>query len=53
MRRELETFGDGGGLVIDTKDLFRLRMCVRRGDITVEQARAKLRGSENRFYMSD
>ena len=40
---EVETFGEGGGTVIDTRDLFVLRMRVRRGELASEAARALLR----------
>jgi hypothetical protein len=48
---EVETFGEGGGLVIDTRDLFRLRMRVRRGETTPAEARALLRGARRRLEL--
>jgi hypothetical protein len=40
---EVETFADNGGLVIDTRGLFRLVMSVRAGDLVPAEARAKLK----------
>ena len=49
---EVETFAEGGGLVIDTKDLFTLRMHVRRGEIAVSAARDLLMRSTARFHFN-
>ncbi|MYS12500.1 hypothetical protein [Streptomyces sp. SID4982] len=46
---EVATFAEGGGLVIDTRDLFRLLMAVRRGEIKKERARELLIVSVGRF----
>ncbi|THJ00978.1 hypothetical protein E7Z54_11460 [Nocardioides sp.] len=46
---EVETFGEDGGVVIDTKDLFTLRMSLRRGELTKQAARARLRDAVERL----
>jgi hypothetical protein len=40
---EVLTFGEGDGLVIDTRALFRLRMSVRRQDTSADEVRRLLR----------
>lgn len=40
---ELAAFAEGGGAVLDTCVLFRLREAVRRGDTDAESARARLK----------
>lgn len=40
---DLEVFAEAGGLIIDTRDLFRLREAVRGGDLDAEGARRRLR----------
>jgi hypothetical protein len=46
---ELATLGEGGGLAIDTADLFRLWMAVEEGRLTAEEARSRLIGAQGRF----
>ncbi|MGX5653620.1 hypothetical protein ACWKWC_02465 [Geodermatophilus nigrescens] len=48
---EVETFAEGGGLVVDTADLFRLRMSVRRGEQSPDNARRMLREARGRFVL--
>ena len=38
---EVKTFADGGGLIIDSRFLFRIRMQVRSGGVESQQARAR------------
>lgn len=46
---ELEDFAEGGGLVIDTSDLFRLWKAVGKGTLSAKAARETLRSSTGRF----
>lgn len=46
---ELEDFAEGGGLVIDTSDLFRLWKAVGKGTLSAEAAREILRSSTGRL----
>ena len=46
---DVEAFGAGGGLIIDTVGLFRLLMNVRAGKTTKEAARQRLRTSTGRI----
>lgn len=46
---DIAAFADQGGLVIDTVELFRLLMMVRRADIEPQTARAALRTGVGRF----
>lgn len=42
---DVELFAEGGGLVIDTRDLFRLRVAVESGELTPEAARDLLKST--------
>lgn len=46
---EVETFAEDGGLILDTRELFALRMKVRQGQIGAEEARRLLRGARKRL----
>lgn len=46
---EVETFGEDGGVVIDSADLFIALMRVRRGEWTASEARARMRASGARL----
>jgi hypothetical protein len=46
---ELQTFAEDGGLVIDTSELFRLVMNVRRGLIDQDAARQEIREARGAF----
>lgn len=46
---DLRMFASRGGLVIDTRDLFRLRETVRAGDLTAIEARRLLKGATGVF----
>jgi hypothetical protein len=48
---DAETFGQHGGLIIDTRDLFRLRKAVVSESISAEAVRAMLTGSTGRFVL--
>jgi hypothetical protein len=43
---DVESFAVMGGLVIDTRDLFRLREAVRARELTAEAARESLRSTK-------
>ena len=45
----METFGQQGGLIIDTRDLFRLPKAVASGSVDAEAVRAMLMGATGRF----
>lgn len=45
----IETFAEQGGLVVDTRDLFRLRKAVEAGSINAEDVRESLKRSRGRF----
>lgn len=45
----VETFGSQGGLVLDTRELFRLAKAVDSGMVPADQAREMLKGSTGRF----
>jgi hypothetical protein len=48
---ELRTFGEDGGVAIDTADLFRLWMTVKDGRLTSEEARLRLIQARERFIL--
>lgn len=48
-QEEVATFGEGDGVAIDTKDLFTLRMSLRRGEITADAIRSHLREARERL----
>ncbi|MFI5541570.1 hypothetical protein ACIA5H_34825 [Nocardia sp. NPDC051900] len=48
----MEVFADGGGLVIDTRDLFLLDKAVAAGQVSAEEARGLLMGSVGLFEIS-
>lgn len=50
---DAETFGQQGGLIIDTRDLFQLRKALASGSISEEEVRAMLTGSAGRFELPD
>ena len=47
--REVETFKEDNGLIIDTRLLFRMQMKVRSGEIQPQDARAKLINATGRL----
>jgi hypothetical protein len=48
---DLEVFGQGGGLVIDTRDLFTLAGEVADGERTADSARGLLKAARGRFNL--
>jgi len=48
-KEEVATFADGGGVVIDTRDLFRLRSRVNLGQLSADGARRILREARGRL----
>lgn len=46
---DLDAFEATGGLVVDTRDLFRIREAVRRGDLEAEVVRSLLRDARGVF----
>ncbi|MFF7492274.1 hypothetical protein [Streptomyces rubiginosohelvolus] len=46
---EVETFAESGGLVIDTRDLFKILMMVRQGTLGANEARRRLTQSSGYF----
>lgn len=50
-KAEVETFSEDGGLVIDTRVLFELRMSVRAGEIKAGDARSALREEVGHFVV--
>jgi len=48
---EVETFAEDGGLVLDTRELFSMRMAVRSGAMTSTNARAALRSAKGRLSL--
>jgi hypothetical protein len=48
---DAEAFGDGGGLIIDTRDLLRLWLAVEAGTVSPEEARTSLVTSRGRFEL--
>jgi hypothetical protein len=50
---ELATLGDGGGVAIDTADLFLLWMAVKEGRLTAEEARSRLVETQGRFTFEE
>jgi hypothetical protein len=49
----LEQFDLMGGLVIDTRDLFRLWVAVKGGEVAAEEARTRLQAATGRFAYPD
>lgn len=45
----IEAFAEQGGLVVDTRDLFRLRKAVEAGSISTDAVRELLKSSAGRF----
>jgi hypothetical protein len=50
---ELGVFAEGGGLAIDTADLFRLWMAVKHQRLAAEEARSRLLQGRGRFTFQD
>lgn len=50
---DVDVFADGGGLVIDTRDLFRLQRLVEDGTMSAEVARDCLRGRRGVLRQED
>lgn len=46
---DVSAFADGGGLIIDTRELFYLLMKIRRQEVDASEARERLRSSRGRF----
>jgi hypothetical protein len=49
--RELAAFADGGGLAIDTRDLYRLWRMVQVAELSAKDARATLVGATGRYKL--
>lgn len=49
----LESFGSGGGLTVDTRDLFRIRKAVDVGSVSKESVREMLTSSTGRFELPE
>lgn len=50
---DLAIFAESGGLLIDTRDLFRLTTRVLAGDLAAKDARAHIASSNGRFTLPD
>jgi hypothetical protein len=48
---DVDVFAEQGGLVVDARDLFRLRKAVAAGAVSAEAARVKLTSSSGRFEL--
>jgi hypothetical protein len=48
---DVDVFAEQGGLVVDTRDLFRLRKAVAAGAVSAEAARVMLTSSSGRFEL--
>lgn len=51
--KDIKTFSEDGGLVIDTVELFRLYSRIEKGEVTPEQARNTLMSSVGTFRAND